>query len=292
MKAGRCVAAGLLMLTFAGCEHRQKEKIKSPQAGPPQRIVTLAPHLAELVFVAGAGDLLVGTVEYSDHPDQANDVPRIGDAYRVDAEMLATLNPDLLLAWSGGNPDSLLQFLRQDGYRVIELGVDGIESVAVQLRLIGKLTERTEQAERAAVDYLASIDELRATNVNKPIVSVFYQISARPLFTVGGQQIISEVISLCGGKNIFSDLDTLAPAVSMESVLLRNPQVILAGSVGDSNPLEYWHNYPQMLAVSLGNLFILDSELLGRAGPRLADGAAQVCHALDLARGNLAEALM
>jgi len=275
------VGAVLLAITTPETNARGRQPVES---GKPERIVALSPHLAELVFAVGAGDLLVGTVEYSDYPAQALSIERVGDAFRIDSEKLAALRPDLILAWPGGNPQILIDALREDGYQVLELAATGLDSVAVQLRRIGELTGHAERAGRAAELYLAKIDRLRVENLRKAPIRVFYQVAQRPLFTVGRKQVISEVVSLCGGTNIFADMDSLAPVVSVEAVLLRNPQVILSAQTGSANPLDIWLDYPAVAAVRLENLYQVDASLLARAGLRLADGAAQVCRLLDRAR--------
>ncbi|MEE8463373.1 MAG: cobalamin-binding protein [Gammaproteobacteria bacterium] len=283
MKTLPSVLLGAVLLAVSSVE--TTAQVRQPAVFEnPERIVTLSPHLAELVFAAGAGDLLVGTVEYSDYPPQASSIARIGDAFRIDSEKLAALHPDLILAWPGGNPQPLIDGLRNDGYQVLELAATGLESVAIQLRRIGELTGHADRAGRAADLYLAKVDRLRVENLQKPPIRVFYQVAGRPLFTIGRKQVISEVVSLCGGINIFADLDSLAPVVSMETVLLRNPQVILSARTGSANPLDIWLDYPAVAAVRLENLYLVDASLLARAGLRLADGAAQVCRLLDQAR--------
>lgn len=283
MKTLPSVLLGAVLLAISSVE--TTAQVRQPAVFEnPERIVTLSPHLAELVFAAGAGDLLVGTVEYSDYPPQASSIARIGDAFRIDSEKLAALGPDLILAWPGGNPQSLIDGLRNDGYQVLELAATGLESVAIQLRRIGELTGHADRAGRAADLYLAKVDRLRVENLRKPPIRVFYQVAQRPLFTIGRKQVISEVVSLCGGINIFADLDSLAPVVSMETVLLRNPQVILSARTASANPLDIWLDYPAVAAVRLENLYLVDASLLARAGLRLADGAAQVCRLLDQAR--------
>ena len=287
MKTLLSVLVGAILLAISSPE-AVAQVLQPAEYEKPIRIVALSPHLAELVFAVGAGDLLVGTVEYSDYPPQALSVARIGDAFRIDSEKLAALRPDLILVWSGGNPRSLIDALRRDGYRVVELAATGLGSVADQLLRIGEITGHEERAGRAADRYLANVERLRVENLRKPPIRVFYQITERPLFTIGRKQVISEVISLCGGINIFSDLDSLAPVVSMEAVLLRNPQVILSAETGSGNPLDIWLDYSAVAAVRLENLFLVDASLLARAGLRLADGAAQVCRLLDQARRKIA----
>jgi ABC-type Fe3+-hydroxamate transport system substrate-binding protein len=180
-------------------------------AMPAQRIVTLAPHLAELVHAAGAGDRLVGTVAWSDFPAEVQSLPQVGDAFRLDLEMLAVLAPDLVLAWQGGNPDHMLAQLERHGYRVVALAPERLDDIAAHLEEIGRLAGTQATAQAAAADYRAALAAERRAHAGKPVLRVFYQVSWRPLYTVGGRQLISEVITLCGGENIFAELGELAP---------------------------------------------------------------------------------
>nr|WP_240902055.1 cobalamin-binding protein [Wenzhouxiangella sp. XN24] len=255
-------------------------------AAPAQRIVTLAPHLAELVYAAGAGARLAGTVEWSDYPPAAKRLPRVGDAFRVDLESLAVLDPDLLLAWRGGNPDHLLEQLEDRGYRVVALAPERLDDIALHLETIGRLAGTPEPAAAAAARYRDELAALRAAQAGKREVRVFYQVSWRPLYTVGGRQLISEVIALCGGRNVFEDLGALAPAVGIEAVIARDPEVILAGAAQRSE-LEQWRRWPTIEAVAEGQLHAVDGDLVVRASPRILGGIRQVCAALDTARAEL-----
>ena len=257
-----------------------------------RRIVTLAPHLTELVYAAGAGDRLVGTVEYSDYPVAARALPRIGDAFRLDQEALAALQPDLVLAWASGNPAVMLERLRELGYRVVALDSAGLDSVAVQLEQVGRLAGSVAVAHAAAARYRSRLEALRTRWESAPRVSVFYQVSARPLLTVTRRHVIGQVLELCGGDNVFADLPGLVPPVSMESVLDAAPQAIVASGFG-SGPepsLGIWRRWRHLPAVEHRNLFIVPADWLSRPGPRLVEGVGAVCEVLDEARNRLPEA--
>jgi iron complex transport system substrate-binding protein len=250
------------------------------------RIISLAPHISELVFDAGAGDMLVGAVEYSDFPEQAKQVPRIGDAFRLDRERVASLAPDLILAWNGGTPQTVINQLRSDGFTVQVLDGSEPEDVAAALQEIGRLTGHSEEADRIAQDFLKRLDELRERFVGKSLVSVFVQIAPRPLYTVNGRQMIGKVIDLCAGRNIFADLEDLAPIVSEETILAANPQVIFATGEAGDDVFGRWRRFTSMDAVVNERLFHLDPDLVARPTLRLVDGALEVCERLDEARGN------
>lgn len=252
-------------------------------ATPAQRIVTLAPHLAELVHAAGAGGQLVGTVAWTDYPAAAAALPHIGDAFRLDLEALAALAPDLVLGWKGGNPDHLLEQLERRGYRVVALAPRALDDIGEHLLEIGRLAGTSGTARRAAADYRLALDALRRAQAGKPPVRVFYQVSWRPLYTIGGSQLISELIALCGGRNLFADLGDLAPAIGIEAVLARDPEVILTADVQRAE-LDEWRRWPGISAVAHGHLYSVDGDLVVRASPRILAGTRQVCAALDKAR--------
>jgi iron complex transport system substrate-binding protein len=271
------------LLCCAGCAAAQPPVAPPEAVLPAQRIVTLAPHLAELVFAAGAGDRLVGTVAWTDYPPAAAALPHIGDAFRLDLEALAALQPDLVLGWKGGNPDHLLEQLAARGYRVVSLEPRQLDDIGSHLVEIGRLAGTEAAAREAAAIYRVDLYALRSAQAGKPELRVFYQVSWRPLYTVGGAQLISEVISLCGGRNVFADLGELAPAVDMEAVIARDPEVILTAEGRDVD-LEEWRRWPGISAVARGHLYTVDGDLVVRASPRILEGTRQVCAALDLAR--------
>lgn len=277
------IALVLALLLSAGCVAAEPDAARPDAPPPAQRIVTLAPHLAELVFAAGAGEQLVGTVAWTDYPPAAAALPHIGDAFRLDLEALAALQPDLVLGWKGGNPDHLLEQLVQRGYRVVALEPRRLDDIGRHLVEIGELAGTEAAAREAAAIYRVDLYGLRRAHAGKAELRVFYQISWRPLYTVGGRQLISEIITLCGGRNLFADLGDLAPAVAMEAVIARDPQVILTAE-GQSVDLDEWRRWPGISAVAAGHLYTVDGDLVVRPSPRILEGTRQVCAALDLAR--------
>lgn len=256
----------------------------APAQDRPLRIVSLAPHLTELVFAAGAGETLVGTVAYSDYPAQALDIERIGDAWRVDLERLVALQPDLVLAWPSGTPEQTLQRLDASGLDVVLLPTDRLADVAAALRRIGELTGRAAEAGAAASRFEAGVDALRERHAADPVVSVFVQLDDQPLYTINGRHLISEVVELCGGRNVFGELPQLAPAVSLESVLARDPQVILTTDDTIADPRRAWSRWQGMRAVRAGTIYAVPADTVSRATPRLIEGIAAVCEALAAAR--------
>ncbi len=251
-----------------------------------KRIVTLAPNLTELVFAAGAADLLVGVSAYSDFPSAAKELPVVSDAFTVDQEQLVLLKPDLLLAWKSGTPAHVVDELRAAGFNVEAVTTRGLDDVPAALLRIGKLSGHDAQATVAAENFRQSIDEIRRQYSGVSEVSVFYQISTRPLYTINGEHFIGDILRLCGGRNIFADLSKLAPSVSVEAVIDRNPEVLLAASDSGELPFADWQRWDGLAANRLGNHFVVGAAEIGRATPRLLVAAKQVCEVLQTARVN------
>jgi len=258
---------------------------------PAQRIVALSPHLAELAFAAGAGSRLVGAARHSDFPPAVRDLPQTGDAARVDFERIALLKPDLVLAWSSGNPAGDLARVEQLGFAVFVTEPARLADVPRLLRAIGELAGTRPAAERAAAGFEREIATLRTRNAHAPRVRVFYQIWHKPLLTVNGAHVISDVIALCGGENVFADLSQLTPTISLESVLAARPEVILGGgSAGGEPEFAGWWRASAVPALRELPVRYIDPDLIQRQTPRIVKGAKAVCHALDEVRKGRAAA--
>lgn len=252
---------------------------------PAQRIVSLAPHLTELLFDIGAGARVVGTVNYSNYPAAARAVPLIGDNGRLDFERILALRPDLVVAWGGGNPPADIARLRQLGLAVFVVAPHRLDDVARHAELLGRLTGLASSADAVAKAYQQELAALRTGYAGRTPVSVFYQVWHTPLMTVGGDQIISEALAVCGGRNIFAELSTLAPTVAVEAVLARDPQVIIAASEQPvATVLGHWRRWPQLSAVRTGQLLSMSGDELARATPQILRGVRRLCVALERVR--------
>lgn len=260
--------------------------VEVPVGSP--RIVTLAPHLAELVYAAGAGGQLVGTVAFSDHPEAVRAVPVVGDAFRIDLERLSAADPDVILAWLGGNPDTAIEELERLGLPVVALHAARLDDIGRHLRLIGAVAGTPEAADVAADRYDARLAALRQQYSGRPPVRVFYEIAARPLFTVGARHSLHDAIGICGGMNIFGTLDAIAPAVTLEAVIGAAPEVIVAGvhpyPPRDPDLVSRWSRWPGIPAVRESRVHALDASVMGRPTPRLLDGVTVLCNLLERAR--------
>jgi len=251
-----------------------------------RRIVTLAPHLTELVFAAGAGDTLVGVSAYSDYPLEAMAIAVVSDAFTVDQEQLVLLSPDIVLAWQSGTPTHVIDELRNVGYRVESIRTRDIDDISIAIRRIGDLTGQRQRATQVAEDFEQGIDHLRDEYAEQPSISVFYQISLKPLYTISGEHYIGEILELCGGRNIFADMNELAPSVTVEAVVGRNPEVLFAGSADGAGAFSEWQRWPHLKANRFGNHFTVNSDEIGRPSTRLISAATSICRHLDTARQN------
>jgi len=241
------------------------------------RVVSLAPHLTELAYTAGAGEALVGVVAYSDWPEAAQALPRIGDAFRFDMETILGLDADLALAWRGGTPEAVAARLEELGIDVLWIETRTLEDIGAAVMRIGERLGSTRQAERAVEAYRGQIEALQNRHDDENRVSIFYQVSARPLFTLGRPHVITEVFETCGARNVFDDLDIEAASVDREAVIARAPDLIIAGiDEPDDDPLAAWRD-TRMVTRGGTELETVDAEKLVRPTPRIVEGIDHVC---------------
>lgn len=268
----RLLASALLLAALAW---RPAGAASSP------RLASLAPNLTELAFAAGAGDLLVATVEFSDYPPAARRIARVGDAFRVDFERLLAARPDVVLTWTSGTPASVLQRLDALGLRHRAIDIRRLEDVPAALREVGRLAGRGHAAELAAREFEQGLERRRRAYAGRSTLSVFVQLDDRPLYTVNGAHVISEIVELCGGRNVFAGLGQLAPPVALEAVLAADPQVILNTDETIADVAAPWRAWPQLAAVRSDAIRTLPADLVARPSPRLLEGVDATCRVLD-----------
>lgn len=259
---------------------------------PAQRIVALAPHATELLFAIGAGEQVVGVSELSDYPDAARGLPAINSGVRLDIERIAALRPQLVVGWLSGNARSDLDKLLALGIPVFIAEPQRLDQLPETLLRLGRATGREKSAEQAAREFRTELDRLRAEYRNRRPLRVFLQISLHPLMTLNHAHLASDVLTLCGGRNIFAAQELIAPDVSLESVVLEEPEVILfSDALGTVEQLrDWWRERTAPRAVRDGRLYGFPAERVLRQTPRVLQGARQVCAALDAARESLGPA--
>ena len=253
-------------------------------ADAASRVVTLAPHLAELVCAVGACDRLVGVVSHTDEPG-AKDVPRIGDAFALSPESVLAQRPDLVLAWRGGTSPQLVERLQDLKIPVRWVAVTTLDDVGSALLDIGGLLSREDAACAVEARYRERLTQLRERYAGRAALRVLYQIEVQPMFSVNRQSPISEAIQLCGGVNVFADMPMLSAPVSTEAVLAARPDVIVYGRQDMAAAIRaFWARWPQLRAVHQGQLYAIDADRLTRQSPRVLEGVAELCETLEIAR--------
>jgi iron complex transport system substrate-binding protein len=255
-------------------------------ASPARRIVSLAPNVTELLYAAGAGNFVVGSVAYSDYPEAAKSIPGVGSGAGLDIEAIVALHPDLVIAWQSGNPSWQVERLIALGMPVFVTEPRHLDDVVDLLERLGKLAGTEALAAKTAVDFRRHLARLRARYSGRPVVPVFYQILDSSLLTVSRGHLINDVIQLCGGRNVYADLPGLTPRVDVESMVQRNPEVILASGYEPLWPewRDRWRAWPMLAAVAQDNLILIPADLIHRQSPRILDGAERVCAVLERAR--------
>jgi iron complex transport system substrate-binding protein/vitamin B12 transport system substrate-binding protein len=255
-------------------------------AKPAQRAVSLAPHATELIFAAGAGDKLAGVVKGSDFPPEALKVPSIGDGTQPDAERVATMRPDLVIAWLPGAAEPLLPVLRALKVPVFYSNPRTLAEIPDDVEKLGKLLGTSATAGPAAARLRDRLGKLAEQYARRKPLKVFIQAGREPLYTLNHESIVNDAVRICGGVNIFADGVVTAPQVSVEAVLARHPDAVIVGvnspeSLRDT--AQAW-NDALLPAALAGHVFGLDADTLYRPGPRLIDATEALCKALDQAR--------
>ncbi|MBI5461565.1 MAG: cobalamin-binding protein [Gammaproteobacteria bacterium] len=249
-------------------------------AAPPQRIVSLTPHITELLYAVGAGDRIVAVGDYSDYPRAALRLPRIGNAERIDHERVLQAQPDLIIAWGSGTPAREIESLRHLGIPMYLSEPRRLNDIGAQLRVFGAIAGTTAQAERAARAYEQRLAALRTRYAGNPRRTLFYQLAQQPLLTVNREHLINDVLTLCGGVNPFADVPTLTPRVDIEAVLATRPEaVVFALYPGESVAAvqAFWQGH----GLPASTRYIgVPGDYIHRATPRVLEGVERICAGL------------
>lgn len=287
----RCIFSLVLLLACGAAEANIRveddlgESVRLAQ--PAQRVVSLAPHLTEIVYSLGAGDRMAATVAWSDFPAEASQLPVVGSNNKINYEALLEFQPDLVLVWLSGNGEGIISRLKTLGLNVYVNKPRRLDDIPLTLEKLGVLLGREQAAQTLAGEFRATLQSLSEQYGREEPVSVYYQIWQSPLMTFGGSHLVSDVITLCGGRNVFEGVPGLVPKLGVESVLAADPQVIIIGQYAElDEAFDYWRRWPQLRAVAAGRLFSVNPYLLHRHTPRIILGARQLCEAIDRGRDN------
>ena len=255
---------------------------------PAEKVISLAPHNTEILFYIGAGKKIVGTVHYSDYPEAALKIPRIGGYDKINLEQIITLKPDLVVAWKSGNDTRSVKRIEQLGFPVFYSDDHNIKGIAATMESLGKLTGLATQSLKLKKEFLNRYQALQDLNKNKAPIKIYYEVWQSPRYTLGGTHFSAEIFKICGGQSLFDDVAEKAPIVSLEAIITRNPQVILTGDRhGEQSLLELrgqWQQWPQIDAVKNQHIYYVDADIYTRSSPRALDAAEDLCSILDRVR--------
>ena len=265
----------------------------TPQAQPDQsstaapRIVTLSPHITELVFAAGAGDHIVATVLSSDYPPAARDIPRIGNGLEISTEKILAYRPTAVITWQAqGAAPTLASTLSELHVPLLHSRPARLRDIPAEITRYGKLFNTQDQANAAAQALTQRLDQLAQRYAHKKPVSVFIEVGDSPLYTIGADPLLNDAIHLCGGVNLYENARIAAPQVSVENILQQRPDVLIAPArhpAEQADIRQHWASL-QLPAALLGHVYTINPDTLFRPGPRLIDATEALCHALDQAR--------
>lgn len=255
--------------------------LSSQPLGAAERVISLAPALSEIILELGASDLLVGQVAGAETPENMAAVPEVGRYDQLELETLISLQPDLLLAWSDSLSNAQRSQLKQLDIPLYEVAPRNLAELGQLFAELGAQLGKAERGRQLQQQFDAGVSALRLRYRRTQAVSVFYQVWQQPLYTLGGRQIVSDALEVCGARNVFAELSLPAPQVSIESVLAKNPQVIL---LSDAQQAAAWQVWPQIHAVRLGQVWAVPDSGLERPSFQMLGALQQLCQQLQQAR--------
>ncbi len=247
-------------------------------AEPAGKIVSLSPHLTELLFSLGVGDRIEATVDFSDYPEAALKIPRLGNAFSVSVEAVIEQSPDLIVAWMTGGNHRTFEQLRALGYPVFVNEASSLVDIAAAVQQLGVLVGKPRRGRELAEDFKVGLERLKQSNRDADSPKVFFQISDAQLYTVNSQHLIGQAIEICGAENIFSDVEFFVPMVSYESVVERNPDFLVVSSPYPEYK-SVWNERWKNLGWS-GRVRTIDASLITRPSLRMLEGIKVLCETI------------
>lgn len=255
---------------------------------PPRRIVSLAPAATSMLVAAGASRQLVGTIEYSGQPGSEKELAKIGTPDAIDMERLIALRPDVVIVWPDGNNPAQIATIERLGIPVYRQEVVTLDGIASSLRRLGRLTGTSAAADLEASTLETKLAALRQGYANETHTpTVLLEVWDRPLYTVGGKELMSDALRVCGARNVFADLPERAPAIGIEAVLARDPDMIIAAAPPGRGAswLAQWQRFPSLRAVQTGRLLAFEDQRLSALGPGVIDATAVMCRKIGALTG-------
>ncbi|MDH5547557.1 MAG: cobalamin-binding protein [Gammaproteobacteria bacterium] len=251
------------------------------------RVVSLSPGLTEMLFAAGGGEYIKGVVSYSDYPEEAKALPQVGGYNNIDIETIVSMKPDLVVSWKSGNPPLQISKLQSLGLNVFISEMREFDDIPRTLTQLGTIMGTESHALKAAKEFTTQLNALRAqyNPENTQPKSVYIQIWNDPLMSINGDHLISRIVGLCNGKNIFQNVQTVTITLDAETIIKENPDAIIATREGEQGEqwLSRWRGWPFLKAVKQGELYMANPDHLVRHTPRIINGIKQVCGMLQAA---------
>ncbi|UUO25571.1 cobalamin-binding protein [Colwellia sp. M166] len=250
------------------------------------RIIALAPHIVEMLFDIGAGEQIIAATEYANYPLAAQEIPRIGNSLRIQLERVIELQPDLIIAWQSGNPSDDLARIKQLGFNVVYSQPNTFDDVAKELRLFGKLSGHSEQAEQVASKFLADLAKIKQQYGQKKPLTGFYEVWSRPLTTIAKGSWPQQFLDICSISNPFYQSDARYPQVNIEQILQTHAEIIIQPlSENQADKEGYtWQKWPILPAVKHQQIIKLDADVVHRMTTRSLNALSDLCQQTDGSR--------
>lgn len=258
---------------------------------PARRIISLAPHITETLYAAGAGQYIVGVVAYSDYPPEATKIKQIGSYKRIDIEAIVDLRPDVIIAWGAGNDSLQIEQLKKLGLAVYVDDPRKIQDIADAIEDYGRMVDNMRESIQVAQKFRLRYRDIREKYSARAKLRGFYQVWNKPLITINDQHLITDVMRICSIDNTFGFMTQLAPRINIEAVLEKDPQMIIASGMGQAKPewLDDWRKWTQLQAVQYDNLFFIPPSMIQRHAPRILDAAERLCEQAEDARRSFSQ---
>ncbi len=247
------------------------------------RIISLSPGSTELLFAAGAGGQVIATDLYSNYPEAVQKLPKVGGYPNINVEAIIGLKPDLVVIWSGGDSPKVVKQLESVGITTFHQNAVNFADIARAIKSLGDIAGTPQAAKKTVDAFLTRLNTLRGKYSHLSSISVLFELWHNPLMAAGNNLVINDVITLCGGKNIYNDVNAPTASIGIESVISRNPEVIIgAGSVEKMQ--SFWGQWQKLQAVERQRLITVPGDLIARPTPRVLDGAEIICKQLQAVR--------
>ncbi len=280
----------ILLLCFIGLTlTNTTHAVSSSEVKVKPSIIALAPHIVEVLYDIGAGKQIIGTTAFADYPEQAKDIPIVGNYLRLQIEKVIALQPDFIIAWKSGNPSDDLARLDQLGFKIIYSDPHNFEDIANEMREFGRLTGHKKQAKKQAQRLLSELEVIKKQYQDKTPITVFYELWSRPLTTVAKDSWPQQFLNICQAHNPFEQVTMPYPQVNIEKVLQAPIQLIIQPLSENQSDREgfNWQDWPVIPAVKNKQIIKPDADAIARMTMRSLGELKKLCADIDDTRESL-----